>query len=349
MPGPTLHLHTSPLLLTIFPLSLHPPVPPTPRRSTRLRFAPRAHSNFIPQTVVDHFIGVVEEGGEPISFHQACSGPRWLRAMTSEYNSINKNNTWDLVLLPPGVGPISARWVFKIKPGPTPDATIFKARIVARGNEKVHGVNFQETCAPTIRWESIRLIISIAAHHGWALYQLDVVTAFLNGHLDEDIFRLQPPSCVEPGKEHMVCKLRRSLYGLRQSPRAWYSRIDSYLRRRGLERTAADSNVYFYRRLKILILLVLYVDDLMLTGSDPVFIADLTRDLRHEFEMKDLGLMRKFLGVQVRQTTHGIFLHQSDYAQSIIQRFLTPLDRPSHIPLSPTFQLRKNTKTPFSD
>jgi hypothetical protein len=160
---------------------------------------------------------------------------------------------------------------------------------------------------------------------------------------------LQPPGCVEPGKEHMVCKLQRSLYGLRQSPRAWYSRIDSYLQHRGLERTAADPNVYFYRRTNILVFLVLYVDDLMLTGSDPVFIADLTRDLRREFEMKDLGLMQKFLGVQVRQTTHGIFLHQSDYATSIIQRFLTPLDRPSHIPLSPTLQLRKNTKTPLTN
>jgi hypothetical protein len=111
---------------------------------------------------------------------------------------------------------------------------------VARGYEQQHGINFQETFAPIVRWKSIRLIIAFAAHFSWPIHHMDVVTAFLNGYIQEDIFMQQPPGCVLPGSEHLVCKLNRALYGLKQSQQQWYSRIDTDLRRRGMQRTATD-------------------------------------------------------------------------------------------------------------
>jgi hypothetical protein len=336
VPGPTQDSRSS---------TLHP----QPRRSTHHRSAPKSHNDFIPFSYLDNFIGIVEEGGESISFSQACLNPRWLQAMIAEYRSITKNETWTLVPLPPNVRPITAKWIFKIKPGIARGPDLYKARIVARGNEQVHGINFQETFAPTVRWESIRLIIALAAHHGWPIFQLDVVTAFLNGHLTDDVYMLQPPGCAKPGYERLVRKLNRSLYGLRQSPRAWYARIDVYLRRHGLQRTHADSNVYFYRRNTTIIILVLYVDDLLITGSDPAQLSNLKTDLSLEFEMKDLGLMRKFLGVQVLQTTQGILLHQTDYAKTILSTFSQPTDFPTYIPLTANIQLSKDTRTPKTD
>jgi hypothetical protein len=105
-----------------------------------------------------------------------------------------------LVPLPPGIRPITARWVFKLKPSANGIDALYKAWIVAWGNEQVHRVNFQETFTPTVCWESIRLIIAFAAHHGWPFYQIDVVTAFLNDALEDEIYMLQPPSCTAPGQ-----------------------------------------------------------------------------------------------------------------------------------------------------
>jgi hypothetical protein len=178
---------------------------------------------------------------------------------------------------------------------------------------------------------------------------MDVVTAFLNGALDDDVYMLQPPGCAVPGQEHLVCKLKRSLYGLRQSPRAWYARMDLYLQKRGLKRTFSDSNVYYYRRGPITTILVLYVDDLLITGSDQNHILSLKMDLSKEFEMKDLGLMKKFLGIQVAQTTNGILLHQTNYANTIIKKYSHKTSYPTHIPLAPSIQLRKNTRTALTD
>ena len=154
-----------------------------PRRSTRHRTTPKAHQDYIPSDLLDSFISNIEVGGEPLTYQQAISDPKWLPAMVLELSSLKKNHTWDLVPLPPHVRPIFAKWIFKRKPGYDGKQDILKARVVARGFEQRHGVDFQETFAPTVRWESIRLATTLAAHHGWPIYQMDVVTAFLNGVL----------------------------------------------------------------------------------------------------------------------------------------------------------------------
>lgn len=106
----------------------------------------------------------------------------------------------------------------------------FKARVVAHGNEQREGLDYEETFAPVVRWSTVWLIVALATAFDWTLTHMDVVTAFLNGTLKETIFMKQPPGFAIPGKEHLVCKLRKSIYGLKQSPRAWYEEVDSFLR-----------------------------------------------------------------------------------------------------------------------
>jgi hypothetical protein len=147
------------------------------------------------------------------------------------------------------------------------------------------------------RYSSIMTVISLVAEIGWCVYQMDVKTSFLNGVVEEEVYIEQPHGFEIGDRETHVCRLRRDLYGLKQAPRAWYSRIDNYLREMGLQRSEADPNLYFVAGEAPLIL-VLYVDDLFLKGDEQL-IADWKANLAVEFEMKDLGLLHYFLGLEV--------------------------------------------------
>jgi hypothetical protein len=298
---------------------------------------------------MEHFICTIEEGGESITYQEASHDPRWQAAMASELRSITKNNTWTLVKCPPQVRPITARWLFKIKPGLPGQPPRFKARIMAHGFQQQHGINYQETFAPTVHWDSIRTIIALAAHHGWNIDHLDVTTAFLNGTLQDEVYMFQPPGCATPHTQHLVCKLCRSLYGLKQSPRAWYYRIDTDLIGRGMQRMNADPNVYYRRTSSYILLVVLYVDDLLITGSDLPGITTLKAQLKALYEMTDLGRMQKFLGVEVLQTPQGILLHQTNYTLSILKEFSLSRHSPSYTPLHESIKLARDTGTNLMD
>jgi hypothetical protein len=163
------------------------------------------------------------------------------------------------------------------------------------------------------RYTSIKTIIALAAKMKWKLHQMDVKTVFLNGVIEEEVYIEQPQGFeVEDRKSH-VCRLKKALYGLKQAPRAWYGRIDSFLTSLGFTKRKADSNLYFK-------ILLLYVDDLFLTGEEKL-IAECKQRLAAEFEMKDLGLMHYFLGLEVWQSPERIFLNQGKYTVEILKRF----------------------------
>jgi hypothetical protein len=151
------------------------------------------------------------------------------------------------------------------------------------------------------------IIISLATVFGWKLHQMDVKIAFLNGEVEQEVYIEQPEGFVVHGKESHVCKLKKSLYGLKQAPKAWYGRMDSFLQSLGFTKSIADSNLYINIVHNHPIILVLYVDDLFLTGEENL-IAQTKRELSTEFEMKDLGLMHYFLGLEVWQKPDEIFL-----------------------------------------
>lgn len=160
---------------------------------------------------------------------------------------------------------------------------------MARGFEQQFGIDFDETFAPVVKWSTLRSVIALSVTLGWDVQHMDIVTAFLNGVLSETIYMKQPPGFEIRGSEHLVCHLRRSLYGLKQSPRTWYQEIDTYLRDSGWTRSMADPNLYFVRERGHLLILMLFVDDLLITGSDPKRIQQMKVLLGEKYQMKDLG------------------------------------------------------------
>lgn len=192
--------------------------------------------------------------------------------MQSELQAHNLNGTWELTPLPPTHTSLSARWVLREKIDDTGTIT-HKARLVARGNEQREGLDYAETFAPVVKWSTIRLIVALAAVNNWPITHMDVVTAFLNGTINEEIYMKQPPGFVSSLHPHHVCSLRKSLYGLKQSPRAWYDEMDSFLHTIGCSRCTLDPNLYFYVEGTQTVIILLFVDDLLLTGNSTSLIS----------------------------------------------------------------------------
>jgi len=144
-----------------------------------------------------------------------------------------------------------------------------KARLVAKGYVQRAGVDFDEVFAPVARLDSVRALLAVAAHEGWKVHHLDVKSAFLNGELAEEVYVAQPPGFSIPGREHQVLRLHKALYGLRQAPRAWNSKLDSTLVALGFTRCSEEHGVYVRGEGQHRLLLGVYVDDLILTASTP--------------------------------------------------------------------------------
>ncbi|GJT97762.1 retrovirus-related pol polyprotein from transposon TNT 1-94 [Tanacetum coccineum] len=188
------------------------------------------------------------EGCEPTNYFEAISSPecdKWVVAMEEEVESLHKNKTWELVKLPKEKRVISCKWLFKVKDGiPGVESKRYKARYVVRGFDQREGIDFNEVFSPVVRHTSIRVLLSIVALQDLELEQLDVKTTFLHGHLEEEIYVEQPEGFKVPGKEDHVCRLKKSLYGLKQSPRQWYKRFDSFMIGHGYDRCSYDECVY---------------------------------------------------------------------------------------------------------
>jgi hypothetical protein len=160
---------------------------------------------------------------------------------------------------------VASRWLYKIKYASYGNIEKFKAWFVARGFSQVEGVDYAETFAPVARYTLIMVVISIATKMGWKIHQMDVKTAFLNGLIEEEVYIEQPQGFEVHGSH--VCILKKALYGLKQAPRAWYSRIETYLQQMGFEKSEVDPNLYFIVVGEDPLILVLYVDDLSITGA----------------------------------------------------------------------------------
>ncbi|KAD3337683.1 hypothetical protein E3N88_33203 [Mikania micrantha] len=257
-----------------------------------------------------------------MTYNEAASKQEWQSAMREEMEALKKNKTWDLTSLPAGKNVVGVKWTYKTKIGPSGEVTRHKARLVAKGYSQVEGVDYTETFAPVARFETIRVIIAIAAHRGWELHQLDVKTAFLNGDLTEEIYVSQPEGFEVKGSETKVYRLRKALYGLKQAPRAWYSKIDGYFLKNGFLRSHSEPTLYVKNSADQEIMYVcLYVDDIVCTSSSTRLIQQFKTSMKSEFDMSDIGLLRYFLGLEVYQKKDGIFVSQTQYAKNLLSKF----------------------------
>ena len=189
--------------------------------------------------------------------------------------------------------------------------------------------------------ETIRLLISQAAQFKWPIYQMDVKSAFLNGVLEEEVYVEQPPGYVKAGKEGKVLKLRKALYGLKQAPRAWNTRIDTYFKKTGFVQCPYEHALYVRKKDNDVLFVALYVDDLIFMGSNEKMVKEFKEAMTREFEMTDLGLMKYFLGLEVKQGESGIFVSQEAYAKNILKMYKMEDSNPVAIPMELGAKLSK--------
>ena len=187
---------------------------------------------------------------------------KWQEAMKSKLDSMHQNQVWDLVQLPEGIVPIDCKWVYKRKRRPDGKVETFKAKLVAKGYTQRPSVDYDEKFSPVTMLKSIRILLSIATYHDYEIWQMDVKTAFLNGFLDEEIYMNQPEGFVSSETSSMVCKLKKSIYGLKQASRRLNLRLDEIIRLSGFLKNSKESSVYKKSSGSMVIFLILYVDDI---------------------------------------------------------------------------------------
>lgn len=279
----------------------------------------------------------VAESGEPLTFMQAMQLPdnkMWLDAADAEINSLIENDTWELVPLPKGRKPIGTKWVFKRKYKADGTLDRYKARLVCTGYTQKYGIDYEETFAPVVRPESIRLLVATAASAGAAIHHMDVTTAFLNGKLTEEIYVKQPKGYIQKGAEDKVYRLKKSLYGLKQAPLCWNIEIDSALKNIGFKRNRADHGMYVRGTGNSWIAVALYVDDLLVVSADKNLLSTVKSQLASVFKMKDLGPVEYYLGMKITKTDSGYTLNQSKYIGEILDHFSMKDCNTAQIPMA---------------
>ncbi|VVT58414.1 uncharacterized protein SAPINGB_P006194 [Magnusiomyces paraingens] len=245
----------------------------------------------------------------------------WLEACVIEMSSLKRNGTWELVDLPPGRKAINSKWVFKVKRKADGSIERYKARLVCIGFSQVEGIDYTETFAPVVRYETVRIVLAIAAQFGFQVHHMDVETAFLNGDLKEDIYMRQPKGFVVKGQESKVCHLKKSLYGLKQAPLCWNEKIHGALVKLGFIRNESDYGVYTKGSGSTMVIIALYVDDLLISGNSSEVIAKTKSSLSSMFKMKDLGPVEQFLGMRVKQSPYHITVDVSRYIFDVLEEF----------------------------
>jgi hypothetical protein len=312
-------------------------LPPT-RRSQRDRQPPRNY------WIVETARAVKEILVEPTTYKETQRSPnkvKWDTAMKEEMAALERNNTFDIVPRPDNRRIVDCKWVYKIKH--LADGTIerYKARLVAKGFSQQPGYDYDmdELFAPVIRYESLRFLLAICAHYGWIPRQLDIKAAFLNGDLSELIYMELPEGYRQAG---MVCKLRKCLYGLKQSSREWYAKLSTSLSAKGFQPTAFDPCVFVHKTEQCYI--SVYVDDIGIFGpSNSSFINSLISQLQKEFDVTDLGEATWLLGLQIKYTEQGISISQSSYIEKILSKFGMDSSHPVSTPLDLNNKIQKGT------
>lgn len=204
---------------------------------------------------------------EPHTHTQALKDEKGRRAMSDEMDSQNRNHRWDLV--PPEVAQnvVGNRWVFRIKRLSDVSIERYKARLVAKGFHQRPGVDFSDTFSPVIKHATIRLVLGVATASNWPLHQLDVNNAFLQGNLKEEVYMTQPLGFMDPDKPYHMCRLNKVIYGLKQAPRACYNELREFLLQLGFKNTLGDASLFVLNKTPVLIYILVYVDDIVVTGN----------------------------------------------------------------------------------
>ncbi|KAF1322207.1 Integrase catalytic core protein, partial [Globisporangium splendens] len=288
------------------------------RRSTRQRTSPvewwRASANMVEAMDLS----------EPTTFQEAVSGPEqvhWRNAIRAELKSMRLRGVFRATKLPTGQRAIGTKWVFKIKRNADGSIDKYKARLVAKGFKQKYGIDYTETFAPVVKYVTLRMVIGLAKLFGWPVDQLDVVTAFLYGQMKEVVYILTPEGMEVEG-DFDCLELLKSIYGLKQASRVWNETFDEYVRSTGFEVSKFDPCLYTKCVDGHCVLILVYVDDVIVTGSSVELIAEVKTQLKRRFEMTDSGACKFVLGIELIEHEDGsVTLCQRRYIGDILKRF----------------------------
>ncbi|GJW87963.1 zinc finger, CCHC-type containing protein [Tanacetum coccineum] len=273
----------------------------------------------------------------------------WKEAIDDDIGSIMKNNTWVLSDLPPGCKPLGCKWIFKRKM--KVDGTIdkFKAQLVIQGFRQKEGIDYFDTYAPVARITTIRLLLALTPIHNLVIHQMDVKTAFLNGDSEEEVYMKQPDRFFMPENEHKVCKLVKSLYGLKQAPKQWHQKFDEVVLSSGFLLNQSDKCVYSnFDSSGKGVIICLYVDDMLIFGTDQNQVDKTKKFLSSKFSMKDMGEADVILGIKIKRENKEIVITQCHYIEKILKKFNRKDCSPVSTPIDPVEKLKPNTGKPVN-
>ena len=282
----------------------------------------------------------------PTSYEEAISSPesqKWRKAMTEEINALEENNTYELTPLPEGRSAVGGKWVFTRKFGPN-DEVKFKARYVAKGYSQVENIDYHETFSPTARITSVRMLMQLSVQYDLLVHQMDVKTAYLNADIDCEIFVVQPEGfekCSDDGQE-LVCKLNKSLYGLKQSGRNWNNLLHNFLSSMNFEQLLVDPCVYVRAEGNLRVIIIIWVDDIIIAASNEDLLSNVKISLNNKFKMRDLGKLHWFLGFEFKFDQSSVSMNQSKYLEKVLEKFQMSNCNPKSVPCDLSF-LKSNS------
>lgn len=272
--------------------------------------------------------------------NENVNAEKWKQSIEEELQAHAKNETWQLIKKPEGVRVIGCKWVFRIKDEPS--GPLYKSRLCAKGCSQKQGIDYKEIYAPTVRYDTVRILLSEAVQHNLNIFQFDVKTAFLYGDVKEDIY-MTPPEGLDTDS-NMVCKLKRSVYGLKQAPRCWNQKFDTALKKFGFNNSHADRCLYIGNVNNNKVYLLLYVDDGLVFSKSKDALNSVMHELKHNFEIKQCD-PKNFVGLQIKKSEGFIFIHQSKYIERLLYKFNMQDANCNNIPVDPHTTLEKSTES----
>ncbi|KAL0433957.1 UNVERIFIED_CONTAM: Retrovirus-related Pol polyprotein from transposon RE1 [Sesamum latifolium] len=253
---------------------------------------------------------------EPRSYKQACQSQEWTQAMKAELDALHKNNTWDITPLPKDKRAIGCRWIYKLKLKADGSVDKYKARLVAKGYNQIEGIDYVDSFSPVAKAVTVRVLLAVAASKNWLLHHVDVNNAFLHDFLEEDIY-MEPPEGYQV-IEGNVCKLKRSLYGLKQASRQWNVEFTSKVEAFGFVQSKHDHCLFTKSSATEFVLLLVYVDDILIAGDSATAIHDVKTYLNNLFTIKDLGVAKYYLGLEIARSNEGVTVTQAKYIRDLL-------------------------------
>lgn len=306
-------------------------LPPSPRKSIRPHKPPAHLKDYICNSIsstctypIHHYISYanlspghrsytfsLDTVSEPSTYLEASKHPCWVEAMHKELTALDKNRTWTIVDKPAGVTPIGYKWIYKVKRKADGTLERYKARLVAKGYTQTEGIDFFDTFSPVVKMATVRMLLALAAIKKWHIQQLDVNNAFLRGVLQEEVY-MSIPQGLPNVPSNKVCRLLKSLYGLKQTSRKWYEKLSNLLLTLGFKQAHSDHSLFTNITASSYTALLIYVDDIVLVGDSLSELTRVKQVLDKQFGIKDLGNLKFFLGLEAAHSSQGIvFLRDS--------------------------------------